>query len=125
MSAARFVLLVVPDLFFRSRIQTTAAHLNVETGHTTATRLVADAGSRRPDLVIVDLHEPEGVLDAVRELKRDAAVAAVPVVGFYPHVDDATRRAAIEAGVDDVMPRSAFTVRLAALLRGPGEAAST
>jgi NADH:ubiquinone oxidoreductase subunit 6 (subunit J) len=39
-------------------------------------------------------------------------------VGFYPHVDRALREAALAAGVDQVLPRSAFTVRLAALLAG-------
>jgi hypothetical protein len=39
-------------------------------------------------------------------------------VGFYPHVDQETRRAAEAAGVDDVLPRSTFTARLAELIAG-------
>jgi len=117
-SAARFVLLAVPDLFFAAKIQTAAAHLELDLGHTTAARLVDDCRRRRPDLVIVDLHAPDGVLDAVRDLKRDAALGTVPVIGFYSHVDDAVRRAALEAGVDQALPRSAFTLRLASLLQG-------
>jgi DNA-binding NarL/FixJ family response regulator len=119
MSATRRVLLAVPDLFFVARIQTAAAHLGVQLQDSTPARLVDDARRGQPDVVIVDLHAP-GVLDAVRDLKRDAALAALPVVGFYSHVDAAARRAALEAGVDQALPRSAFTLRLAALLAGSG-----
>ena len=122
MSGTRFILLAVRDLFFAAKIRTAAAHLGLEVGHTTALRLVDDCRRRRPDLVIVDLHAADGLLDAVRDMKRDAALAAVPVIGFYSHVDDAVRRAALEAGVDEAMPRSAFTLRLAALLEGRGRA---
>jgi len=118
MTATRRVLLMVPDLFFVTKIQTAAAHLGVVTGATRAARLAADCAAHPPDLVIVDLHGESGALDAVRTLKRDTAAAPVRVVGFYSHVDDATRRAALDAGVDEVLPRSAFTLRLAALLRG-------
>src|SRR5258706_14973180 len=102
MTATRRVLLMVPDLFFVAKIQTAAAHLGVVTGPTRAALLAADCASQRPDLVIVDLHGEAGALDAVRALKRDAAAAPVRVVGFYSHVDDATRRAAPDAGIDEV-----------------------
>jgi len=39
-------------------------------------------------------------------------------VGFYSHVEAATRDAAHAAGIDLVLPRSAFAARLADLLRG-------
>ena len=112
------VLMLVPDLFFASKIQTAAAHLGARVTPTTAARLAADCGEHRPDLVFVDLHAGADALEAVRRLKRDAALASVRVIGFYSHVDADTRRAAIEAGVDEAMPRSAFTVKLAALLGG-------
>jgi hypothetical protein len=40
------------------------------------------------------------------------------MVGFYSHVDTATRDAALAAGVETVLPRSAFVARLPELLRG-------
>ncbi len=116
MTTPRFVLILVPDLFFAAKIRTAAKHLGVEVGPTVAARLADDCRRRLPDLVIVDLHAPGGVLDAVRAVKRDTALAGVPVIGFYSHVDDAARREALEAGVDAAMPRSTFTLRLAALL---------
>lgn len=120
MNARRRILVVVPDLFFASKVDTAARHLELEVRHVDAAGLVPACRERRPDLVIVDLHGEGGVLHSVRELKSHPASATIPVVGFYSHVDDAVRRAAREAGVDNVMPRSAFTARLASLLEGGG-----
>ena len=54
----------------------------------------------------------------VRALKAEPDLAAVRVVGFYSHVDAALREAALAAGVDAALPRSAFTTRLPGLLAG-------
>lgn len=118
MPSTRCILMIVPDLFFAAKIRTAAAHLGVEVVPTEPARLVADCRARTPARVIVDLHAAGAVLDAVRELKADAALASVPVTGFYSHVDDVARQAALAAGVDQALPRSAFTVRLAELLAG-------
>ena len=48
----------------------------------------------------------------------DSVTRELRVVGFYSHVDQATREAALASGVDDVLPRSAFTARLPAILAG-------
>ena len=118
MDPARSILSLVPDLFFASKINTAASHLGVTIHATTPERLAADARAHQPGLIILDLHASGGVLDAVRELRRDPALARTRIVGFYSHVEARMRTAAQEAGVDEPMPRSAFTVRLAALLRG-------
>jgi DNA-binding NarL/FixJ family response regulator len=114
----RRVIAVVPDLFFAAKIRTAAAHLGVELDEVAADQLVDASRERPPNLVIVDLHGPGEPLTAVRALKADVALAGIEVVGFYSHVDDAARRAALDAGVDQVLARSAFTVRLARLLEG-------
>ena len=118
MSAPRLVLALVPDLFFASKITTAAAHLGVTVRATTPDRLAADCRAISPALVIIDLHAPGGVLEAVREMKRDSATAAVHIVGFYSHVEVRVRAAALQAGVDEPLPRSVFTAKLAALLAG-------
>jgi len=117
MTPPRLVLLAVSDLFFVARIRTAAAHLGVETEAVEPARLAARCREGAPGLVLVDLHAA-GALEGVRAMRLDPALAGVRVVGFYSHVDDATRRAASEAGVDEALPRSAFTVRLAELLEG-------
>jgi DNA-binding NarL/FixJ family response regulator len=110
--------MIVPDLFFAAKIRTAARHAGVAVEPTEPARLLADCRAKRPDLVIVDLHAAGGALEAVRALKDDAELAGIPVTGFYSHVDEAARLAALAAGVDQAMPRSAFTVKLAALLAG-------
>jgi CheY-like chemotaxis protein len=116
------VLALVDDLMFRSKIKSTATGLGVT---------VAFAGSpdaalaamrvTTPALVIFDLNNPRtDPLGTLAAMKKDAALASVPTVGYVSHVDTATIDAARAAGVDDVMARSAFTVNLQALLKQAG-----
>jgi hypothetical protein len=51
-------------------------------------------------------------------LRSDPAIGPIEVIGFYSHVDQATRAAAEAAGVTRALPRSAFTAQLARLLAG-------
>jgi CheY-like chemotaxis protein len=116
----RRVVAVVPDLFFATRIAATAARLAV-TLETPAPQEALDAIRQRPpDLVILDLRAPGDPLALARALKADPATRSIPLIGFYPHVEAELRTAALAAGVDQVLPRSAFTARLAALLAGEG-----
>lgn len=116
----RRVVAVVPDLFFAARIAGTAERLGV------ALEMPAPAAAEEtirrasPDLVILDLHAPGDPLELARALRADDATRSVHVVGFYSHVDRELRAAALAAGLDQVLPRSAFTVRLPALLEGEG-----
>ena len=113
----RRILVAVPDLFFSARIDATAR----ASGTTLIVCALADLPERsrteHPDMVIADLHAP-GVFEAVRALRANLATRDLRVVGFYSHVDNETRAAALEAGVTDVMPRSAFTAKLGAILTG-------
>jgi hypothetical protein len=42
----------------------------------------------------------------------------VPKIGFYPHVDVETRRLALDAGYDVVVPRSKMARETAAVVEG-------
>lgn len=53
-------------------------------------------------------------LDAVDA--RALAAAGPPTLGFYSHVDVETRRAALDAGVDVVVPRSRMARELPELV---------
>lgn len=115
---ARRVMIVVPDLFFETRIRTTAKALEVVV---VASEIEAARDACRaepPDLLILELHASGDPLRLVRELKADVATRTIPVLGFYSHVDTALRDGALKAGVDHVLPQSAFTMRLADWLRG-------
>jgi len=51
-------------------------------------------------------------------LKGDEALSAVPLLGFFSHVQTELQQAAKAAGFDRVMPRSAFTKQLSEILAG-------
>ena len=114
----RHVLIAVPDLFFLARIEAAATLAGTSLERCASAELTARCAARRPDLVILDLHAGGDPLAGVRALKAAAELASIPVVGFYSHVEQDTRRLAQQAGVDQVLPRSAFTSRLAELLAG-------
>lgn len=70
-----------------------------------------------PDtVVLVDLHHPADPIAAIRALKERAP--SPRVIAFGSHVDSERLKAARDAGADRVLARSAFTDRLAEILRG-------
>ncbi|MGH7740600.1 MAG: hypothetical protein ACRENS_01110 [Candidatus Eiseniibacteriota bacterium] len=118
----RRVLVAVTDLFFLTRIESTAAQIGVALERSSLDQLVARCSSAPPDLVVIDLHAAGEPLEVARELKRGSATLGIPILAFYSHVESALRRQALEAGIDHVLPRSAFTARLAEWLAGRAEA---
>jgi len=85
---------VAPDLFFASKIEATLS----AAGHEVTMLTEPDAAAlAAADIVIVDLTAVDP-----GALPRNA----VPVLGFYPHVDAALRERAEAAGIDLVVPRS-------------------
>ena len=116
--SARRVLAVVPDLFFAAKIGAVAKAAGVALTFASAADIQARCAEAPPDLVLLDLHAGPDVPDLVRALKAGDATRAVPLLGFHSHVDIATRKAALDAGIDRAMPRSAFVARLPAILAG-------
>lgn len=55
------------------------------------------------ELTILDLTDAGGEVARAVEFAR---AAGAPILAYYSHVDDDVRRAAIEAGVDKLVPRS-------------------
>jgi len=118
------VRVAVPDLFFLSRIQAVSRQAGVAIEECPLARLIERCVAVPPALLILDLHATGDPLAVVRTLKSDARTASIPIVGFYSHVDHELRRLALAAGVDHVLPRSAFTAKLPGLLAGAIEADS-
>jgi len=118
------VLALVDDLFFGARIAETARKVGVELeAVSTADALVEKASAapgseaasaNRPSLIIVDLNARADALGALTRLQ--AAGNQTPVVAFLSHVQTELAERARAAGCDDVMPRSRFTMELAAIL---------
>ena len=116
----RRIIAAVSDMLFASKIRGTAEHLNLSVDFArTEDGLFDYARAETPSLVILDLHDTR--LDPFRlaaRLKADAQLRAVPVVAFFSHVETELQRKALEAGVEHVLPRSAFTRRLGEILTG-------
>ncbi len=114
------ILAVLDDLMFTSKIKTTAAQLGVTVGFArSADAALAEMRKTPPALVILDLNNPRTEpLSIVARMKADPALAPVPTVGYASHVQTDVIQAARQAGVDDVMARSAFTQNLAEILGG-------
>jgi DNA-binding NarL/FixJ family response regulator len=110
------IAVVINDLIFLTKIQTTARSLGLLTHHLAS---VDDLGvvlaELHPGAVIIDLNTARG--DVGGAITMLAAMADRPrVVGFFSHVDEHLARAATEAGADEVMPRSRFSHELPQLL---------
>jgi PleD family two-component response regulator len=113
------VLAMVDDLMFASKIKTAASQLGVAVtfARSSAAALAAMKDSA-PALVILDLNNPRtDPLGTVAAMKRDPATASIRTVGYASHVQVDVIDAAREAGVDEVMARSAFTSKLAEILK--------
>ena len=115
----RTIIAVVDDLFFASKIRGTAEHIGTQIHFVKSIdAAISKARDEAPTLVIVDLNA--GCCDAVelvRAFKCDDNLNAIPLLGFFSHVQIELQQAALSAGFDRVIPRSAFTKNLADILR--------
>lgn len=114
------VIVGVDDLMFASRISSAAKALGVAIAFARSPEAIVEAvRTKAPRLVILDLNSVKvRPLEAAAALKADAALAAVPTVGFVSHVQTELIAQARAAGVDQVLARSAFVTQLPQLLQG-------
>ena len=69
----------------------------------TAKRGLADAGTRKPDLLIVDLGLPDGDgMDLIRDVR---GWSTVPILVLSARTDEADKIAALDAGADDYLTK--------------------
>ena len=113
------ILAVLDDLMFTSKIKTTASGLGAAvTFARSADAALAEMRKSLPSLVIFDLNNARiNPLAIVASMKEDPSLASVPTMGFVSHVDSATIAAARDAGVGEILARSAFATQLAEILR--------
>ena len=111
------VLAVVSDLFFSAKINEAAKRAGVTLEYVTAEKDVLEKARSNPALIILDLN-----FDAVRpveligKLKGNADLKHIRLIGYLSHVQTELKMKAQEAGCDQVMPRSAFSMNLPQIL---------
>ena len=81
----------------------------------TAQRGLTDAGTRKPDLVVLDLGLPDrDGLEVIRDVR---GWAAVPIIVLSARSDEADKIAALDAGADDYLTKPFGTGELMARVR--------
>jgi PleD family two-component response regulator len=118
-----YVIAVVDDLFFASKIRGTAEQQGVNVRFAkTVDDVLREAVAQTPALVIVDLHSQRcDPIELAKSLKSRDELKAIPVLGFFSHVQTELQRQAEEAGFDRVIPRSAFAKHLPEILLGKND----
>ena len=112
------IVCVVDDLLFSVKISTTAKAVGADVYfERTAGMAVARVKEKQPSLVIFDLNSARlDPLRVIAQLKSDPETRGIKTLGFVSHVDADAIAAARDAGIDEVLARSAFAERLAAIL---------
>ena len=115
------VFCVVDDLFFSIKIKTAAQYAGAEVYfERSPDKVLESLREKQPALVILDLDSAKmRPMEALAAMKADPALKNVPTIGFVSHVHADTIAAARQAGVDQVLARSAFVARLGEIL-APG-----
>ena len=117
--------ILVEDLLFRSKIETTASRLKIETvalngnnnwGHVAISAKLEHVPNYY-SLVVLDLHlkgtEP---VEWIRQFKQNGQTQRIPILAFFSHVEVDLKKRAVEAGCNMVVPRSVFSEQLPQLL---------
>ena len=110
------IALLCPDLMFGSKVEEALR----AAGHD-VTRYdgedMARAAVPESDVLVVDLTADQfDGATLVESMRMGRELEGVPAVGFYPHVDQDTRRRAQDAGYDVVVPRSRMARETAAVV---------
>jgi CheY-like chemotaxis protein len=112
------IIAIVDDMFFKSKIRAVAEAVGTEISFPrNKDALIQKAREAKPHLIIVDLHNQKIEAAALAtELKSDEELRAIPLLGFFSHVETELQRNALAAGFDRVIPRSVFARDLSQLL---------
>jgi PleD family two-component response regulator len=115
------ILAVLDDLMFSSKIKTAANHLGVDLRFSRSVDgAIETMRKNSTSLVILDLNnERIAPLAIVAAMKQDPALSAIPTVGYASHVHTDVINAARQAGVGEVLARSAFVQQLNDILSRP------
>jgi DNA-binding NarL/FixJ family response regulator len=117
MSQSATGLLVSNDLMFTSKVTGTARALGLRVLVAgTKDEAVALLACESPRVLIVDLAGGVAATQDALLAYRGALAPGAAMLAFGSHVDKAALAAAVDAGCDEVMPRSKFSMELPRLL---------
>ena len=104
---------VVDDLMFTVKINEAAKKAGLPIKFVKAHDVAIANAKEQPSLIVTDLNcqTLDGV-QLVRDLKAADETKAIPLIGFLSHVQADLIKSAREAGCDQVMPRSAFSMKV-------------
>jgi CheY-like chemotaxis protein len=112
------VLAVVNDLFFASKINEAAKHAGVQLIYVTNEAALLEKAKDNPALIIFDLNFTAAhPVELIAKLKGDPASKQIRLLAYLSHVQVDLMKAAEEAGCDEVLPRSAFSMNLPQILK--------
>jgi len=112
------IVCAIDDLFFSIKISTASKALGVDLYfERSAGKVLETIAAKQPSLVIFDLNSAKmRPLETIAAMKADPALAGFRTLGYVSHVDAETIAAARQAGIDQVLARSAFSDRLGEIL---------
>lgn len=116
---SRKVVAAVTDMFFVAKLKSAASQAGVNLAFASSVDELLTKVRDDAQLVVFDLSEHNlDALEAVRALRSDPVTSVISTLAFYPHVQAELGRQALDAGCDQVIPRSKFSRNLVELLRG-------
>ena len=114
------VIAVVNDIFFSAKINEAAKRAEVKLEYVTSGSILLEKAKTNPALIIFDLNfDAARPVELIAQIKADAALKDLKLLGYLSHVQEDLRRRALEAGCDEVLPRSAFSMNLPQILSRP------
>ncbi|MDA1185476.1 MAG: hypothetical protein O2930_12635 [Acidobacteria bacterium] len=120
------IVCIVDDLLFSVKISTAAKALAAPVFFERSPDMVlASIREKQPSLVIFDLNSAKlRPMETVAQMKADPALRGIKTLGYVSHVQTDVISAAREAGVDEILARSAFAERLGHILSSPAATTS-
>ena len=123
MSIQKRIVAVLSDLMFTVKIQEAAKRAGVQAVFVKSESEALAEAKQNPAVIIVDLNNSTlNALDVIAKLKSDQTTNNVRLLGYVSHVQADLKQSAEEKGCDVVLPRSAFSHNLAAILSRYAEA---
>src|SRR4029078_3805827 len=112
------IVCAIEDLLFSIKISTAAKQLGVSIYfERMRDRLLPTIREKQPSLVIFYLNSTRlDPMTVIAAMKTDPQLRTVKTLGYVAHVDSDAIAAARQAGIDQVLARSAFTAQLGTIL---------